>query len=92
MRSFRAFSSPVDDLVHALLHDYNRFPLHSHGAADRRPDFDARVEYVPSLREARSLVVEGDWTFSDPVTVVGDAHLADPGEPRTVDVEVLGEA
>ena len=56
------------------------------------PDFDARVEYVPSLREARSLVVEGDWTFSDPVTVVGDAHLADPGEPRTVDVEVLGEA
>lgn len=55
------------------------------------PDFDARVEYVPSLREARSLTVEGDWTFADPVTVIGDAHLADAGEPRTVDVEVLGD-
>lgn len=56
------------------------------------PDFDARVEYVPSLREARSLTVEGDWTFADPVSVVGDARLEDAGEPRTVDVEVLGQA
>ena len=54
------------------------------------PDFDQRVEYVPSLREARSLTVEGDWTFSDPVTVVGDAVLADAGEPRVVDDEVIG--
>ena len=42
------------------------------------------------LREARSLTVEGDWTFSDPVTVVGDAVLADAGEPRVVDDEVIG--
>ena len=54
------------------------------------PDFDARVEYVPSLREARSLTVDGDWTFAEPVTVVGDAHLADAGEPRTVQGEVIG--
>ena len=54
------------------------------------PDFDQRVEFVPSLREARSLTVEGDWTFSDPVTVVGDAVLADAGEPRVVDDEVIG--
>lgn len=50
------------------------------------------MEYVPSLREARSLTVEGDWTFADPVSVVGDARLEDAGEPRTVDVEVLGQA
>lgn len=54
------------------------------------PDFDARVEFVPSLREARSLTVEGDWTFADPVTILGDALLEDAGEPRTVEVEVLG--
>ncbi|MDO5534926.1 MAG: UTP--glucose-1-phosphate uridylyltransferase [Propionibacteriaceae bacterium] len=56
------------------------------------PDFDARVEYVPSLREAHSLTVEGDWTFAEPVTVVGDAHLEDAGEPRTVEDEVIGQA
>ena len=55
------------------------------------PDFDARVEYVPSLREARSLTVEGDWTFAEPVTVLGDAFLPDEGQPRTVEDEVIGE-
>lgn len=54
------------------------------------PDFDQRVEYVPSLREAHSLTVEGDWTFADPVTVVGDAVLADAGEPRIVEDEIIG--
>ncbi|MFT3876898.1 MAG: UTP--glucose-1-phosphate uridylyltransferase [Propioniciclava sp.] len=54
------------------------------------PDFDRRVEYVPSLREARSLTVEGDWSFPDPVTVVGDAHLPDRGEPSVVTDEVIG--
>ena len=55
------------------------------------PDFEARVEFVPSLREARSLTVHGDWTFADTVTVVGDAVLPDEGEPRTVDAEVIGQ-
>lgn len=55
------------------------------------PDFDRRVEYVPSLREARSLTVNGDWTFCDPVTVVGDAVLPDEGEPRVVEDEVIGK-
>lgn len=54
------------------------------------PDFDQRVEYVPSLREARSLTVNGDWTFPDPVTVIGDAVLPDEGEPRVVEDEVIG--
>ncbi len=55
------------------------------------PDFEARVEFVPSLREARSLTVHGDWTFSDVVTVLGDAVLPDEGAPRTVDTETIGE-
>ncbi len=56
------------------------------------PDFEARVEFVPSLREARSLTVHGDWRFSDVVTVLGDA-----GAPKTkapleqVNTETIGE-
>lgn len=53
-------------------------------------DFDERVRVVPSLVGARSLTVEGDWTFDRPVTVVGDAQLKDPGEPRSVEGPVLG--
>lgn len=55
------------------------------------PDFDSRVAYVPSLREARSLTVEGDWSFPDPVTVIGDAHLSDNGTPSVVTDEVIGQ-
>lgn len=47
-------------------------------------DFERRVRVVPSLRQARSLSVVGDWTFDRPVEVVGDGVLADPGEPRSV--------
>ncbi|WP_066462984.1 UTP--glucose-1-phosphate uridylyltransferase [Sanguibacter suarezii] len=47
--------------------------------------FDARfAEGAPSLVQAQSLTVEGDWTFSAGVTAVGEAVLADPGEPATV--------
>ena len=47
--------------------------------------FDARFPAgAPSLRQARSLSVEGDWTFEADVTVVGAGRLADVGEPRTV--------
>ncbi|WP_232549985.1 UTP--glucose-1-phosphate uridylyltransferase [Propioniciclava soli] len=55
------------------------------------PDFDARVQVVPSLVGASSLTVEGDWTFASEVTVVGDAHLEDAGAPATVPGGVLGD-
>ena len=54
------------------------------------PDFEARVPVVPSLVAARSLTVEGDWTFDTPVKVVGDAVLADSGEAASVPGGVLG--
>jgi UTP--glucose-1-phosphate uridylyltransferase len=47
--------------------------------------FDARFpQGAPSLRQASSLTVEGDWTFEADVTVVGAVRLSDEGEPRTV--------
>ena len=58
----------------------------------RVEEFDKRFPAgVPSLKEAGSLVVSGDWTFGKGVRVKGDAHLeGDHGrvEPGTV----LGEA
>ncbi|WP_114854855.1 UTP--glucose-1-phosphate uridylyltransferase [Brachybacterium sp. YJGR34] len=43
-------------------------------------DFEPRFPYgVPSLREAASLDVQGDWTFGPDVTVVGDAVLGEEG-------------
>lgn len=55
-------------------------------------DFDRRFPAgVPSLREATSLRVEGDWTFGANVAVRGDVSLDDPGSPQTVaDGTVLG--
>ena len=46
--------------------------------------FDERVQIVPSLRDARSLRVRGDWTFSHPVHVTGDATLEDNGQQQSV--------
>jgi UTP--glucose-1-phosphate uridylyltransferase len=49
-------------------------------------DFDARfADGVPSLRGARQLVVNGDWTFGAGVTVEGEAVLGDEGRPGHVD-------
>ncbi|GAA2180480.1 UTP--glucose-1-phosphate uridylyltransferase [Brooklawnia cerclae] len=45
-------------------------------------DFDERVRVVPSLRQATSLVVKGDWVFDEPAQVVGDVLLPDEGETR----------
>ncbi|MCS6710792.1 UTP--glucose-1-phosphate uridylyltransferase [Brachybacterium sp. EF45031] len=43
-------------------------------------DFDRRFpQGVPSLREARSLDIRGDWTFGADVTVRGDAVLGEEG-------------
>ncbi|MFV0285720.1 MAG: UTP--glucose-1-phosphate uridylyltransferase [Demequina sp.] len=48
--------------------------------------FDAHFPHgAPSLRDASSLTVKGDWTFGADVTVTGDASLADEGEARTVE-------
>jgi UTP--glucose-1-phosphate uridylyltransferase len=48
-------------------------------------DFDARFpEGPPSLRRAGALVVNGDWTFSSGVSVVGDASLDEQGSPGRV--------
>ncbi|MCL2594230.1 MAG: UTP--glucose-1-phosphate uridylyltransferase [Promicromonosporaceae bacterium] len=52
--------------------------------------FDARFpDGPPSLREATSLTVEGDWTFGRNVTVSGDAVLPDAGVPATVPPRAL---
>ncbi|MGN6132402.1 MAG: UTP--glucose-1-phosphate uridylyltransferase [Nocardioidaceae bacterium] len=48
-------------------------------------DFDARFpEGVPSLREASTFVVNGDWTFGEKVTVVGDVSVDAEGSPGRV--------
>lgn len=57
-------------------------------------DFDQRFKAgVPSMREATSLVVEGDWTFGSDVRVVGKAQLSASGDaPEYVaDGTVLGD-
>ena len=57
-------------------------------------DFDERFpDGVPSMREATSLVVHGDWTFGKDVTVVGDVELDAPsdGAGRVEPGTTLGE-
>jgi UTP--glucose-1-phosphate uridylyltransferase len=48
-------------------------------------DFDQRFPTgVPSLKEASSLVVEGDWTFEAGIRVAGAVTLQDRGDPQIV--------
>ncbi|QDP98035.1 UTP--glucose-1-phosphate uridylyltransferase [Microlunatus elymi] len=48
-------------------------------------DFDARFPAgPPSLQQAKSLTVEGDWTFGSGVRVEGAVKLTDTGEPQTI--------
>jgi UTP--glucose-1-phosphate uridylyltransferase len=56
--------------------------------------FEARFAAgAPSLRGATRLSVAGDWTFEANVRVVGEAELADAGEPARVAAgTVLGES
>lgn len=42
-------------------------------------DFEARIPNAPSLIEARSLSVEGDWRFLRDVSVQGNVMLPPPG-------------
>lgn len=45
----------------------------------RFADFEQRIPRAPSLREATSLTVEGDWYFGAEACVVGDLFLGEPG-------------
>lgn len=48
-------------------------------------DFDARFPSgVPSVRDAESLRVRGDWTFGRGVVVRGEVVLDDPGKAGTI--------
>ncbi|MGZ8737116.1 MAG: UTP--glucose-1-phosphate uridylyltransferase [Nocardioides sp.] len=48
-------------------------------------DFDAHfADGVPSLRQAKQLVVNGDWYFGSDVTVVGEGVLDEAGSPGRV--------
>ncbi|SDN64867.1 UTP--glucose-1-phosphate uridylyltransferase [Actinomyces ruminicola] len=51
----------------------------------RIADFEARFPHgVPSIREANSLTVRGDWTFGADVVATGEAVVAEEGAPGTV--------
>ncbi|WP_172120004.1 UTP--glucose-1-phosphate uridylyltransferase [Actinomyces faecalis] len=48
-------------------------------------DFEARFPAgVPSIRDARTLTVEGDWTFGRDVVATGEACVSEDGAPGTV--------
>jgi UTP--glucose-1-phosphate uridylyltransferase len=48
-------------------------------------DFDQRFPAgAPSLRQARSVVVQGDWTFEAGVHVIGAVALQDRGDPQII--------
>lgn len=47
-------------------------------------DFDRRIPSAPSLREAASLTVRGDWSFGRGVIVRGSVSLPDQGAPSVV--------
>lgn len=54
-------------------------------------DFEQRFPYgAPSLRQANSLTVAGDWSFGRDVIARGDASLRGGGE--VVDGETIGES
>ncbi|CAA9339450.1 MAG: UTP--glucose-1-phosphate uridylyltransferase [uncultured Nocardioidaceae bacterium] len=69
-----------------------------HQVAERLPFVDLSGEYklvhgfeqrfpdgVPSLKDATSLRVEGDWTFGGGVVVVGDVRVGPDGSPGRVE-------
>lgn len=48
-------------------------------------DFEARFPAgVPSIREARTFTVEGDWTFGQGVVATGDAVVSQEGAPGAI--------
>ena len=60
-------------------------PLVDLGASYKFVDqFERRIPVAPSLRAARSLVVQGDWTFGAGVSVEGDVLLPDDGQAHLI--------
>lgn len=58
----------------------------------RISDFEQRFpDGAPSLRQAGSLTVRGDWTFGGGVRIVGDVELLDAGEPASVEAGAVIE-
>ena len=48
-------------------------------------DFEARFPNgVPSIKDAQSLTVEGDWTFGADVVATGEAHVEAEGSPGRI--------
>ena len=48
-------------------------------------DFEARFPSgVPSIKDAQSLTVEGDWTFGADVVATGEAHVEAEGSPGRI--------
>lgn len=47
-------------------------------------DFDTRLPAPPSLVQARSLTVRGDWRFGRDVVVRGDVRLDDAGSAQSI--------
>ncbi len=48
-------------------------------------DFEARFpDGVPSIKDAQSLTVEGDWTFGADVVATGEAHVEAEGSPGRI--------
>ena len=55
------------------------------GAYKKINDFDARFPAgVPSLRQAKKLEVEGDWTFGAGVKVIGEVQISAEGSPGSI--------
>lgn len=50
-------------------------------------DFESRITVPPSLREADSFVVAGDWTFDRPTRAEGDTSYPDLGRPAVAGVD-----
>jgi UTP--glucose-1-phosphate uridylyltransferase len=53
-------------------------------------DFERLVEHVPALAGARSLTVEGEWSFGPGVRVAGEAEVTADGAPGRIEHTVLG--
>lgn len=54
-------------------------------------DFEKRIPHPLLLTEARSLTVEGDWTFGDRVRFVGDVVLNTESKSAVAAGQVIGE-
>ncbi|WP_415110099.1 UTP--glucose-1-phosphate uridylyltransferase [Micropruina sp.] len=50
-------------------------------------DFQDRMRVAPSLRNVRSLVVQGNWTFDRPVEATGETAYPDLGRPAVAGVD-----